>query len=648
MNVENPLHWSNIDPKQRKMIMTGLMLGMLAACFDGTIISTCGTTIASSLGGLGLFSWMFTAYLLCETIAIPIAGKLSDIYGRKPFFLGGVALFISGSIIAGLSTSMEMLIICRGVQGLGGGILIPVATASIGDLYSPADRAKMQGVMAAVFGVGTALGPILGGIITDYISWHWVFYINVPIAALALFLTARKFPSLESTVHKKIDYLGMSVLGLFLLDLLLFFTWAGTEIEWVSYESGLMLGIMAVLLAVFVLIEFRAEDPVVAPRLFKNRTFVCGAFAMLVFGLGMTGAMAYLSMFGIFIFGLTAEEAGYMLIALVAGLMITAMLSGRYVTKTGYTPWVVAGPVISFIAMFYISTLGLGDSVWLLVAGIFLLGVGLGCVMSILMVAVQNSAKEDEMGMTTSGVNLFRSIGATVATAVFAFLINLRLDDELAVNLPSEVYSSVPHNTDVLAYIYAMPEYGQMILESFASSINFSFLIGGVIMLLILLIAPFLKAEPLSKEGTEGESKKDSWKILVPTDGSTYSRSALKHAIEISKRSNAKVTAVSVIDNTKVKSTIQNMTVSSPEAPSLIASAEAALKEAEDLAKAEGVGMEVLKMTGDPSMIINDMSGDYDQIVMGTKGRTGLPHLLIGSVAEKVVRGSKCMVTVVK
>lgn len=650
MNVENPLHWSNIDPKQRKLIMAGLMLGMLAACFDGTIISTCGTTIASSLGGLGLFSWMFTAYLLCETITIPMAGKLSDIYGRKPFFLGGVLLFIGGSIVAGLSTSMEMLIVCRGVQGIGGGMLIPVATASIGDLYSPADRAKMQGVMAAVFGVGTALGPIIGGIITDYVSWHWVFYINVPIAAVALFLTARKFPSMETAIHKKIDYLGMSLLALFLLDLLLFFTWAGTDIDWISYESGLMIAIMVILLASFVLIEFRAEDPVIAPRLFKNRTFVCGAFAMLIFGLGMTGAMAYLSMFGIFIFGLTAEESGYMLIALVAGLMITAMLSGKYVQRTGYKPWIVSGPIISFIAMAYISTLGLGDSIWLLVAGIFLLGVGLGCMMSILMVAVQNSAKPDEMGMTTSGVNLFRSIGATVATAVFAFLINLRLNDELAVNLPADVYNTVPHNTDVLAYVYAMPDYAQMILESFASSINFAFLIGGAIMLLILLIAPFLKAEPLSKEPeqAEVEPKEVRQNILVPTDGSKYSRSALKHAIELAKRSNAKITAVTVVDNTKVTSTLQNMTTSSPEAPSLIGSAEAALKDAEEMAKDEGVTIEALKLTGDPAVVINEMSSNYDQIIMGTKGRTGLPHLLIGSVAEKVVRGAKCSVTVIK
>ncbi|MDW5563904.1 MAG: MDR family MFS transporter [Methanomassiliicoccus sp.] len=500
MKNNNPIHWSNIDPKHRRFIMLGLVLGMLAACLDGTIVSTCGTIIAADLGGLGLFSWMFTAYMLCETITIPIGGKLSDLYGRKPFFLLGLTLFLGGSIVAGLSTSMEMFIICRAVQGVGGGLLMPVASAAIADLYSPSERGKMQGVMGAVFGLGTALGPVLGGLITDNVSWHWVFYINVPVAAVALFLTARQFPSMEAASHKKIDYLGMSMLGLFLLDLLLFFTWAGKDFEWISYESGLMVAVAAVLLVVFSLIEHRAEDPVIAPRLFKNRVFVCGAFAMLIFGLALTGAMAYLSMFSIFIFGLTSQEAGYMSISMVAGLMITAMLSGRFVQRTGYRPWVITGPVISFIAMVLMSTLGLGDSVWYLAAYMFLLGIGLGCVMAVLMVAVQNSAKPDEMGMTTSSVNLFRAIGGTVATGVFSFLINLRLNDVLRADLPADVYGLVPHDTDVLAYISAMPQYATQILSSFATAMDFAFLVAGVIILLILLVAPFLKGYVVNKE----------------------------------------------------------------------------------------------------------------------------------------------------
>lgn len=509
----NKINWSNIDPQHRRLIMVGLVLGMLAACLDGTIVSTCGTIIATKLGGLSLYSWMFTAYMLCETIAIPISGKLSDLYGRRPFFILGMMLFLGGSIAAGLSTSMEVFIACRAVQGVGAGILMPVATAAIADLYSPVERGKMQGVMGAIFGLGTALGPVLGGLITDNFSWHWIFYINVPLAAVALFLTARQFPAMEAIEHKKIDYLGMSVLGMFLLDLLLFFSWAGKDFEWISAESGAMVLIAVALLAVFTVLEYRADDPVIAPRLFKNRTFVCGAFAMLIFGLALTGAMAYLSMFSIYIFGLTSQGAGYLTISMVAGLMITATMSGRYVQTTGYRPWLIAGPIISFIAMALMSTLGLGDSVWLLATYMFLLGIGLGCVMSVLMVAVQNSAKPDEMGMTTSGVNLFRAIGGTVATGVFSFLINLRLDDELRSNLASGIYNAVPHDTDVLAYIMMMPEQANSILASFAGAMDFAFLVAGAIILLMLVITPFLKGYVVNEE-QEAMRAPESTKVI--------------------------------------------------------------------------------------------------------------------------------------
>jgi EmrB/QacA subfamily drug resistance transporter len=474
--------------------MAGLMLGMLTACLDGTIVSTSATIIAADLNGLGLYSWMFTAYMLCETLAIPIGGKLSDIYGRRPLFMIGLILFVGGSVFAGLSTNIEMLIIFRAVQGAGAGILMPVALAAIADLYSPVERGKMQGIMGAIFGLGTALGPVVGGVITEYVSWHWIFYINVPIALVALTLIARQFPSVEAANLKKIDYLGMSVLAVFLLDLLLFFTWVGNEFEWISYETGAMVLAAAALLASFVYVERRAEDPVLALHLFKNRVFVCGCICLLIFGLALTGALSYLSMFSIYIFGLTTLEAGFLMISMVAGLMITSTLSGRFLERTGHRPWLIVGPIISFIAMALMSTLGLGDSVWLLVAYIFILGLGLGCVMSVLMVVVQNNAKQEEMGMTTSGVNLFRAIGGTVATAVFAFLINMHLDGALRSNLAADAYNALPHNTDVLAFITVMPQYADQILTSFATSMGFAFLVGGAIALLIALVAPFMNA----------------------------------------------------------------------------------------------------------------------------------------------------------
>ena len=201
--------YANIDPRVRKMIMVGLTFAMLIACLDGTVVGTCGTIIAQDLGGLGLYSWMATAYLLCETVMIPIAGKLSDLYGRKPLFLIGLGIFVGGALVAGMSANMEMFIVCRAVQGIGGGILIPVAMAAVADLYSPAERPRMQGMLGAVFGIGSGIGPLVGGYITEYVSWHWCFYINIPLAIVAFVLTIKKFPTPEADdVH--IDVKGIT------------------------------------------------------------------------------------------------------------------------------------------------------------------------------------------------------------------------------------------------------------------------------------------------------------------------------------------------------------------------------------------------------------------------------------------------------
>lgn len=208
--------YANIDPKIRNMIMIGLTFAMLIACLDGTVVGTSGTIIAQELNGLGMYSWMATAYLLCETIMIPTAGKLSDLYGRKPLFLIGLTIFVAGSFLAGLSTNMTMFIICRGIQGVGGGILIPVAMAAVADLYSPSERPRMQGMLGAVFGIGSGIGPLVGGYLTEYISWHWCFYINIPLAVVAFVLTLKKFPTPEvGEVH--VDYRGIATLSAFLL-----------------------------------------------------------------------------------------------------------------------------------------------------------------------------------------------------------------------------------------------------------------------------------------------------------------------------------------------------------------------------------------------------------------------------------------------
>ena len=290
MAVEQ-ITYKNISPQTRNMIMLGLILAMLTACFDGTIVGTCGPVIVQDLQGSALYSWMITIYLLCETVMIPIAGKLSDLYGRKPLFIIGLTLFTVGSVLAGMSSSMEMFIVCRGIQGLGGGILIPVATSAVADLYPPHERGRMQGIIGAVFGIGSGIGPLIGGYITEYISWHWIFYINLPLAIAAFILTLKKFPTPEQEEKPVIDYVGIAVLSAFLIDILLLFQWGGNDFDWISLETGVMVAIALILLGAFVMIERRAVEPILSPHLINNRTVVLASIFMFIFGIGMMGAM---------------------------------------------------------------------------------------------------------------------------------------------------------------------------------------------------------------------------------------------------------------------------------------------------------------------------------------------------------------------
>lgn len=507
--------------------MIGLCVAMLGACFDGTIVGTIGTRLAEDLGGLSLYSWMVTAYLLCETIMIPIAGKLSDIYGRKPLFLIGLGLFAVGSVCAGLSSTMGMFIASRAVQGIGGGILIPVATAAVADLYAPRERARMQGILGAIFGVGSGIGPLLGGYIEGAISWHWCFYINIPLALIALVLTIRKFPTPISEDEKHIDYKGIAILTLLLLDVILLFEFGGTEFGWASIETIAMVIAAVILIVLFVMIERRAIDPILAPHLIHNKTVVMAAIFMAIFGIGMIGAMMFTNMLAVGIFGLTTLEAGIWSLAMVAGMMITSLSSGALVNRTGYKVWLIAGPILCFLGLYYLSGMTVTPEMIVdmgsdadhlqnlymtrYLVGTFVLGLGLGCMMSVVMSAVQNSSKPTEMGMTTSSVNLIRSIGTTMGTAIFTMIINGRLTGELQSSLPAEIFNLIPHDTGVLEAL-ANPEfaiYAPQIMSSFSNSVDFSFLAGGVIILLLVIVGVVFKAQkPEEDEEFEAVKRK--------------------------------------------------------------------------------------------------------------------------------------------
>jgi EmrB/QacA subfamily drug resistance transporter len=492
-------------PANRTMIMVGLALGMLLAALDQTIVGTSLPTIVAELGGMSLFSWLFTAYLLAETVTIPIAGKMSDRYGRKPVFLVGMILFLSGSILAGLSQSMEMLIACRFIQGLGGGALMPVAMATVADLYAPTERGKIQGLLGAIFAVASIIGPFIGGWIVDNASWRYVFYVNVPIGILAIVFVIYKFPRLQRMARKRIDYLGMGTLTTALTAGLLAITWGGGIYPWDSPE---ILGLAALTLActiLFVLIERRAADPILPLHLFKEPIFTMGSMALLLISVGLFGVISYLPFFLQAVIGMSATNSGEVLIPLMGGAISGSILSGFLLKRTGYKVWIVSGPLIAAGGLYLLSTMHAGSSVMDAVIYLVITGLGLGFVMSNYIVAAQNVVNRKDMGIATSAMSLFRGLGATIGVAVLGTIVNRQMAVELGKLLPPGAEQVLP-TTDVntlasLLLSDAAASFPTEIIDAIrtalSNSITYMFLIGMVFVLGAWVVSIFIKSVPL-------------------------------------------------------------------------------------------------------------------------------------------------------
>ncbi len=492
----------------RKFIMLGLGLGMLVASLDQTVVGTSLPKIVGDLGGMNLFAWLFTAYMLAEVLAIPVAGKMSDRYGRKPVFLAGMGLFLAGSILAGMSNSMEMLIACRFVQGLGGGAIMPVAMATVADLYAPTERGKIQGMLGGIFAVSSVIGPFLGGFIVDNLDWRWVFYVNLPVGILALAVTSMKFPNQVSDTTKRIDYTGMVTLASCLTPALLVMTWGGSTYAWDSIEVIGMIALSVMSLIAFVLIERKAEDPILPLHLFREPIFTLGSMGQLIVSMGLFGVIAFLPMFLQAIIGMSATDSGETLIPLMIGVMITVLSSGFLLKRTGYKIWLLIGPPLSAFGLLMLSTLHAGSSVTDAVIYLIITGMGLGATMSNYMVAAQNVMSKKEMGVVTSSMTLFRSIGGTIGVTVLGAIVNNRMVEELNRNLPAGAISSLP-TTDVnsIGGLLMSPAAATIpgpILESIrlslSNSITYMFLIGAIIVIFALATSVFVRSVPLKSE----------------------------------------------------------------------------------------------------------------------------------------------------
>jgi EmrB/QacA subfamily drug resistance transporter len=462
-------------------IIGALMLGMLLAALDQTIVSTALPTIVADLHGGSHIAWVVTSYILAATVSTPLWGKLGDQYGRKAFFQASIVIFLVGSILSGLSDSMFMLIAFRSLQGLGGGGLMVGAQAIVGDIVAPRDRGRYQGLFGAVFGVSSIVGPLLGGIFVDDLSWRWIFYINIPVGAVALAVIAIQVPGHLRRVHHDIDYLGIVVLSIGVTALVLLTSLGGTTYAWASAPI-IACGVTGVvLLVVFALVERRAKEPVLPLHLFRIRTFWVASTVGFIIGFAMFGAITFLPLFFQVVKGVTPTASGLELLPLMAGFFFVSIGAGLLIAKTGkYRAFPVVGTAIITVGLFLLSRLspstsGLVQSFYLVVVGI-----GLGGVMQVLVLITQNSVPQNELGVATSGATFFRSIGGSFGAAIFGAIFSNVLAGKLAAQLhgatlPSGVsYASVtPAILDKLSLAIR-----HAFVTSYASSMQTVFLVA--------------------------------------------------------------------------------------------------------------------------------------------------------------------------
>jgi EmrB/QacA subfamily drug resistance transporter len=421
-----------VDRTTQNLVFATVVMGLLLAALDQTIVSTALPTIVGDLGGAGHQSWVVTAYLLAETIVTAVVGKFGDLFGRKVVFQISIVTFVIGSALSGAAQNMEWLIAARAIQGLGGGGLTVTATALIGDVIPLRERGRYQGMLGAVFGVTTVLGPLLGGLFTDDLSWRWAFYVNVPVAVIVIVMSARTIPAIRSGLKPIIDSAGILFIGVGAAGLTLATSWGGTTYPWISAQILGLAGLSVASLVVFVFVESRAAEPVLPLRLFSSRVFsVCCALSFIV-GFAMLGAITFLPTFQQYVDGVSATISGLRLLPLVAGLLVTSITAGTAVGRTGrYKLFPLTGTVVIGIGLFLLSRMNEHTSTVVSSLYMLVLGAGIGLCMQVLTLIVQNTSSYQDLGVATSGVTFFRTLGGSFGASVFGSLYSNFLKDRL-------------------------------------------------------------------------------------------------------------------------------------------------------------------------------------------------------------------------
>ncbi|MHB8603953.1 MAG: MDR family MFS transporter [Thermoplasmatota archaeon] len=508
---------SSNGPAQKKgdgLVLAGIMLGVLLYALDSTVVGPTFPKIIDDIGGLDRFTWVVASYLLASTVMIPIASKLSDLYGRRPVLLAGYVAFLVGSILCGFATDINQLILFRGIQGLGGGVIFPVALATIADLYPPADRGKVQGLFGAVFGLSSVIGPFAGGWIVDNVhistiaSWRWAFFVNLPVGLVAIGIVALHFPRLGTASAKKpIDVAGMVALSTAIVSALLVTIWGGDTYDWVSVQIIGLAALSVVMFGLFVWLETRAADPIIPLVLFKEPIFTVSVIASLLLGVGLFGALSFLPTFMQGVVGITATYSGLVLTPMMLTLVVGSQISGRAVKRVSYKWFALVGCVILILGYFWLSLIDEHTSTWTAIANMLLLGLGLGFTIQMYILATQNAIERRFIGVASGALTLARNLGATFGVSILGVILNDGLQTSVPANVPQPYLGALLANPQIDGHLARVP---QVLLSptataslpppvvdgiktAFTQAVSVVFFAAAVIAALALLATIFLK-----------------------------------------------------------------------------------------------------------------------------------------------------------
>lgn len=511
-----------LSAKKKITIMIAIMMAMFFAAINQTLVSTAMPKIIAILGGMDHYAWVITIYMLTSTIATVLVGKLSDIYGRKVFLLIGIVFFIIGAFLCGLSKDIFQMITYRGIQGVGAGVIMAAAVTAIGDLYSPRERGKWMGLMMAVFGVSSVIGPLVGGWIVDNMDWEWLFWIFLPLGVIAFAMILLLFPKVEHSASEKIDYLGMIFLSSAIVAMLLGFSWAGSKYAWGSYEIIGLFAATLIFIILFVVAEMKAESPVLPLSLFRNDIVTISNSVGFIMNAGMMGALIYLPFYVQGVEGISPTYSGYVTMPMSISMVILSMITGRLLTKTGkYKRFALMGLPIMIVGMLIMAFM---NSVWMAVISMIVFGFGLGTGLPIFTITIQNAVSPALLGVATASSQLFRNLGGTIGIAVMGAIMQsglirhlkaappiegldmVKLDPALAEKVAifqnPQILLDQPKLEQILASLPAgaQPMFHRMVetlRDALSASLSIVFLAGAAVIAVAFILVLFLREIPL-------------------------------------------------------------------------------------------------------------------------------------------------------